>query len=242
MRSRDKDKISLCELLSKDCLDKKPRSGRPKALTDTEIDYLVLTVKCDFRTRRMCLVDIRRESGLSHVSNSTIWKALPSRGIKAYKEKFKFILKSENKVVRLKYCIDRKEWGIDEWRNYGFTDEMSIEVGGLFGLNLVWRDKTEEWHDDCVGCKKKQGESVMCWGMIGWGWKGPFYVWETETSEEREEAALAIALLEEGREAEEKRLNEEWNESEEWEDLRTEELAAFSAQRYAEKHDNAPKQ
>ena len=35
MRSRDKDKISLCELLSKDCLDKKPRSGRPKALTDT---------------------------------------------------------------------------------------------------------------------------------------------------------------------------------------------------------------
>ena len=53
MRSRDKDQISLCELLSKDCLDKKPRSGRPKALTDTEMDHLVLTVKRDFRTRRM---------------------------------------------------------------------------------------------------------------------------------------------------------------------------------------------
>ncbi|RPA99960.1 hypothetical protein L873DRAFT_1681773, partial [Choiromyces venosus 120613-1] len=96
-----------------------------------------------------------------------------------------------------------------EWRNYGFTDEMSIEVGGLFGLNLVWQEKKETWHDDCIGCKKKLGESVMCWSMIVWGWKGPFYVWEIESSEEREEAALTIALLEEGREAEEKRLNEE---------------------------------
>ncbi|PWW80838.1 hypothetical protein C7212DRAFT_340962 [Tuber magnatum] len=72
MRSRDKDKILLHELLSKDCLDKKPRSGRPKALTDMEINCLVLTVKRDFRMRRMCLVNIRRESGLSRVSDSTI--------------------------------------------------------------------------------------------------------------------------------------------------------------------------
>jgi len=242
MRTRDRDNISLCELLAKDCLDKKPRSGCPKALTDEEINHVVLTVKHDFCTRRMCLVDIRREAGLSHISDSTIWKTRRSRGIRAYKELFKFILKSENKVIRLKYCMDRKDWGMDEWRNYRFTDEMSIEVGGLFGLNLVWRDQTEKRHDDCVGCMKKQGESVMCWGMIGWGWKGPFHVWEIETSEEKEAAALAIALLEEGRETEEKRLNEEWKASGEWEELRNTETAAFSAQRYAEKHDNAPKQ
>ncbi|RPB02491.1 hypothetical protein L873DRAFT_1875998 [Choiromyces venosus 120613-1] len=78
MQSRDKDKISLCELLSKDCLDKKPHSGHPKALTNTEIDHLVVTVKHDFRTRRMYLVDIRREARLSHVSDSTIWEALQS--------------------------------------------------------------------------------------------------------------------------------------------------------------------
>jgi len=41
------------------------------------------------------------------------------------------------------------------------------------------------------------------------GWKGPFHVWEIESSEEKEAAALAIALLEKGRETEEKRLNEE---------------------------------
>ena len=45
MRSRDRDKISLVELLSKDFLNKKPCSGCPKAFTNTEIDHLVLTVK-----------------------------------------------------------------------------------------------------------------------------------------------------------------------------------------------------
>jgi len=69
-------------------------------------------------------------------------------------------------VLRLAYCNERKSWTIRDWANYSFTDEMSIEVGGLFGLNLVWRDKTERWYSDCVGAMKKQGVSVMCWGMI----------------------------------------------------------------------------
>ena len=53
---------------------------------------------------------------------------------------------------------------------------------------------------------------------------------------------MAIAVLEEGREAEKKRLNQEWKVSIEWEELRTTEMAAFSAQRYAKKHDNTSKQ
>ena len=53
---------------------------------------------------------------------------------------------------------------------------------------------------------------------------------------------MAIALLEKGRKTEEKRLNEEWKASGEWEELRNTEMAAFSAQHYAEKHDNASKQ
>ncbi|RPA98212.1 hypothetical protein L873DRAFT_1688523, partial [Choiromyces venosus 120613-1] len=63
-----------------------------------------------------------------------------------------------------------------EWGNYAFTDEMSIEIGGLFGPSTVWREKGKEWHDDCVGVKKKRGVMVMCWGMISWNWKGPFWV------------------------------------------------------------------
>ena len=235
------DQISLLQLLSSKCLDFKPRSGRPAALTEVEKDHLVHTVKRNFTTRRMTLVDIRRESGLSHVSDSTVWKALNQRGIKAYREEFKFILKPENKVLRLAYCNERKSWTIRDWANYGFTDEMSIEVGGLFGLNLVWRDNTERWHSDCVGAMKKQGVSVMCWGMIGWGWKGPFHVWESETEDEKEEAAKTIAILEAERLMEETQLNEAWRESEEWAQLKIVEQGAYRIQRQLEKHENAAK-
>ncbi|RPA97195.1 hypothetical protein L873DRAFT_1771557 [Choiromyces venosus 120613-1] len=189
----------------------------------------------------MRLVDIRRESGLSHVSDTTIWKALRERGIKAYREEFKFILKSENKLQRLTYCEERKDWTLNEWRNYGFTDEMSIEIGSLFGLNLIWRDITERWHEDCVGAMKKQGISVMCWGMIGWGWKGPFHVWEMETKQEREEAATAIAILEVKRVAEENELNTLWKASDEWKQLKLTEQIAYRLQRRAEKSENIPK-
>ena len=117
---------------------------------------------------------------------------------------------------------------------------MSIEVGGFFGVNLIWRDKTEKWHDDCVGARKKQGATVMCWGMVGWGWKGPFYVWEPETKEEREEAEKKIKEINEENMAREAQLNAEWKSSSDWQDLRAAELAAAAKQRAAEKQ-GAPK-
>jgi transposase len=130
--------LTLQELVAADVLDPKKRLGRPPALTEAEKDQLIATVKQDFKTRRMRLVDIRRESGLAHVSDSTVLKPLHERKIKAYREEFKFILSSENKQIRLVYCQERQHWEVDkEWANCGFTDEMAIEVGGTFGVCLV---------------------------------------------------------------------------------------------------------
>jgi len=117
---------------------------------------------------------------------------------------------------------------------------MSIEVGGLFGLHLVWRESTERWHEDCVGAMMKQGVSVMCWGMIGLGWKGPFHVWKAETDEERNEASAAIAILEAQRVAEEDVLNSTWKSSAEWRELNQREQAADRIERYEEKYNNSP--
>ena len=101
---------------------------------------------------------------------------------------------------------------------------MAIEIGGLNGVNLVWRDKSEQWQEHCVGPKKKQGPRVICWGMIGWNYKGPFHIWEKETKEEKAEAAEKIKVLNAGWAAEQKWLNEEWKASEEWRELTEREL------------------
>jgi len=93
--------LTLLELVDAKCLDPDTRSGRPEALTEDEKDRLITTVKRDFTTRRMKLVDLRRVAGLSHVGDGTVHRALVSRGLHAYREEFKPILGPEHKLNRL---------------------------------------------------------------------------------------------------------------------------------------------
>ena len=95
------NEFSLMELIAASVLDSDARSGRPPSLSEGDKDKLVKLVKKDFITRRMTLCDFRREAGLSHVSDTTVYRALKERGIGPYPEVFKFILSTENKEKRL---------------------------------------------------------------------------------------------------------------------------------------------
>jgi hypothetical protein len=93
--------LSLPELIAHSALDPKARSGRPAMLSKEDKDRLVVFIKRDFNTRRMKMIDIRREAGFAHVSLTTLRRALAERGIGAYQEEFKPILTAENKEKRL---------------------------------------------------------------------------------------------------------------------------------------------
>ena len=92
--------LALSELLAKDCLDTNPRSGRPVVLTIGQKKILADKEREDFRSRRMRVVDLQQEAGVGHVCRTTAAKALREKGIKAYREDFKFILSTENKFIR----------------------------------------------------------------------------------------------------------------------------------------------
>lgn len=77
--------------------------------------------------------------------------------------------------------------------------------------------------------------------MIGWQWKGPFYVWCPETDEEREEAIREIAKLDTEAAIEEARLNTVWKASEEWRELRELKLENARKQHQAERNGGAKK-
>ncbi|KAA8892672.1 hypothetical protein FN846DRAFT_915040 [Sphaerosporella brunnea] len=68
--------LSVQELISQNVLSPKKRTGRPQTFTEAEKDRLVATVKRDFKARQMRLVDLRQEAGLSHVSDTTVFRAL----------------------------------------------------------------------------------------------------------------------------------------------------------------------
>ncbi|RPB05353.1 hypothetical protein L873DRAFT_1785580 [Choiromyces venosus 120613-1] len=223
--------LLLSELIQSSNLDSDARSGRPALLSKEDKDRLIAFIKRDFDTRRMQMIDIQREAGFSHVSVTTLLRALKERKVGAYHEEFKPILTAENKKIHLEYCKEREYWlPARQWADYAFTDEMSIEVGTCFGVNLVWREQGEQWHEDCVG-KKKKGVTVMCWGMIGWNWKGPFHIWAKETRVEKEEATRAVCEWNKEAGRKEDELNAVWRGTEEWRELKEVELAALRAAR-----------
>ncbi|RPA94399.1 hypothetical protein L873DRAFT_1747136, partial [Choiromyces venosus 120613-1] len=223
--------LLLSELIQSSNLDSDARSGRPALLSKEDKDRLIAFIKRDFDTRRMQMINIQREAGFSHVSVTTLLRALKERKVGAYHEEFKPILTAENKKICLEYCKEREYWlPARQWADYAFTDEMSIEVGACFGVNLVWREQGEQWHEDCVGTKKKK-VTVMCWGMIRWNWKGPFHIWAKETRVEKEEATRAVGEWNKEAGRKEDELNAVWRGTEEWRELKEVELAALRAAR-----------
>lgn len=72
------------------------RPGRQPCLSTEEKHHLI-SVRRDWKSRHMTLVDLQLEANLGHVSRSTIYKTLRSFGYRAYVEEFKFILDEENK-------------------------------------------------------------------------------------------------------------------------------------------------
>lgn len=84
--------LSLLELITNYYLNPIARSGRTKVVREEANDQLVAIVKRDFNTRRMKFVDLKLESELSHVSDSTVYNELKECDISAYREKFVFNL------------------------------------------------------------------------------------------------------------------------------------------------------
>jgi len=67
-----------------------------------------------------------------------------------------------------------------------------MEVDGRFGQSCIWKDKTEWLVPHPIDAKMRQWPTVMCWGMIGYGWKGTLHVWDPHTPEEQAAAVIEI--------------------------------------------------
>jgi hypothetical protein len=76
----------------------------------------------------------------------------------------------------------------------------------------------------------------MCWGMIEYGWKDPFHVWDPETPEERASAEIEMEKYNTEIMTKCERLNSEWRAATEWPLLHTQELNDARIQREAERN------
>lgn len=150
-----------------------PRSGRPLKMTRRQRRYLIHLAK---RSRRAPLGILCRSITI-RVSMKTARGVLKQAGLQRRRAKRKPYLSKIQKLKRLLWCKERRNWTIEDWADMIWTDESRFEVGHIGGVVWVWRDVDEADLSKCLQPTFKSGRtSVMIWGCISHNHKGPMII------------------------------------------------------------------
>ena len=110
------------------------------------------------------------------VSISTVYRVLKEHSYGVYKRTVKPGLIKEQMKERLDWCLEYKDWTLEDWKNVIWTDETSVQLGGVRGRRRCWRKKDEAYHDHVVTRRWKGFKEFIWWSCFLYNKKGPYYI------------------------------------------------------------------
>ena len=105
-----------------------PRSGRLRKHTPENTEKVIAKVRKDRYGREKSCADLAGElsaEGLD-ISAITIWRILKLVGFNKIKPMRKPGLTKKMKEERLKWCLDYKDWTLEDWKCVIWSDETSV--------------------------------------------------------------------------------------------------------------------
>jgi hypothetical protein len=69
---------------------------------------------------------------------------------------------------RLAWCLLYKDWTLEDWKNVIFTDETSVQMGGVRGKRRVWRTPEEAYHKHIIKRRYKGFKEFMFWATFSY--------------------------------------------------------------------------
>lgn len=127
------------------------RSGRPRK-QEVVKEEIINKVRLDRYGREKSCTDLTGE--LSHagfiISSITVWRVLKGAGFKKTKPTRKPGLTQKMKDERLKFCLDHKDWTIEDWKNVIWSDETAIVLLHRRGGYRIWRRAEEAFIRSCI--------------------------------------------------------------------------------------------
>lgn len=143
--------------------ERKIGSGNVYKLTPEDIRLIILCIK---RNRRVPVWQIRVECGLSHVSDSTILRAI--RFFSPFSSKWakrKPFISIKNMRNRVKWCKEHLKWTVDDWMHVVWSDESPFEIRSNARFKC-WIKKGERPPRECLKQTVKHEKKIMVWGCF----------------------------------------------------------------------------
>ena len=140
-------------------------------------------------------------------SPSTILRHLRKNGMRSVKTTKKPGLTPAMMQARFAFALRYRHWTIEDWKKVIWTDETSVLLGARRGKVRVWRTSKETFSPTVVRNRWKGFSEFMFWGCFTYDRKGPFHIWQKETSAEKK---ASIAYIDALNEALEPKLKAEW--------------------------------
>ena len=78
------------------------------------------------------------------------------------------VIRTKNKLLRIRWARARKIWALDTWKNFCFSDECSVVIGKESRM-YCWRREDEKDALYLVRPPKKRLVSIMVWGAVTYG-------------------------------------------------------------------------
>ena len=156
------------------------RTGRLKICIKEEKEKLLQLVDNNPFATISELKSQLSDTPLASACRQTISTILHEENIACRVARRKPFLKDEHKRIRLEWCLECQNWGFEEWSRVIWTDESTFElVGGGGGRRRCWRQRgvSKAYESRYLKPTFKSGRSsVMIWGSIIYGFKGPMTI------------------------------------------------------------------
>jgi transposase len=152
-------------------LERKAGSGRPKKTSAHTDRAIVREMKVNrFATapeiQETLSTIIRGPNGDQTLSDSTIRNRIKETGeFQSYWAARKPFISDENKKKRVEWCLARRHWTIEDWRNVLWSDE-SPYVLRYAAKRRVWRRHNERYIPECCVATVKHDKKIMVWGCF----------------------------------------------------------------------------
>jgi IS30 family transposase len=145
------------------------RGKKPK-LDERTKRHIIILVKQD---RFITAQQIKESLGLHHVHNMTIRRAVRESGeFASYWACRKPFIREANRRHRLRWCLERQNWTVEQWRRVLWSDESPF-VLRYNGKKRVWRMHNERYEPRCMRATVKHDIKIMVWGCFAAHRVGP---------------------------------------------------------------------